>query len=66
MSRAPVSFKERDLTRAIRAANKAGLKIKHVEVDKSGRIVVVPVNGGDAEAQHGQNDWDKALEHEGR
>ncbi len=66
MSRAPVSFRERDLTRAVKAINKAGLRIKLVEIDKSGRIVVVPVNGGDAEAQQNRNEWDEVLSHEDR
>jgi hypothetical protein len=66
MSRAPVSFKERDLTRAVKAIKKAGLKIKIVEVHKSGRIIVVPVHTEGAEAQQDQDEWDQVLGHESR
>jgi hypothetical protein len=42
MSRAPLSFKQRDLTRAIKAVEAAGLTIARAEVDKDGKIVIVP------------------------
>jgi hypothetical protein len=66
MSRAPVSFKERDVIRVVKAIRKAGLKIKLVEIDKSGRIGVTTENGEDAEAPQDRNQWDKALGHEAR
>lgn len=66
MGRAPVSFKERDLIRAVKAINKAGLRIKVIEIDRSGRIVVMPVDGVKQQEQPDRNEWDKALGHEAR
>jgi hypothetical protein len=42
MSRAPHSFKQRDVTRAIKAVEAAGLSIARAEVDKDGKIVIIP------------------------
>jgi hypothetical protein len=42
MSYARVSFRQRDLTRAIKAVEAAGLSIARAEVDKDGKIVIVP------------------------
>jgi len=41
MSRAPQSFKRRDVIRAVEAVKAAGISIARVEVDKDGKIVVV-------------------------
>jgi hypothetical protein len=40
--RRPSLFKERDVTRAVKAILAAGLAVAHVSIDKDGRIVVVP------------------------
>jgi hypothetical protein len=42
MSRGPYSFKQRDMTRAVKAVVAAGLAVARVEVDKDGKIVIVP------------------------
>ncbi|MCK1507199.1 hypothetical protein [Bradyrhizobium sp. 18] len=42
MSRGVHAFKETDLTRAVRAVKKGGLSIGRVEIEKSGKIVIVP------------------------
>ena len=34
-------FRQRDLTRAIKAARLAGLNVERVEVDRDGKIIVV-------------------------
>ena len=49
--RAPSSFKQRDMTRAIRAAVAAGVEVARIEVDKDGRIVVVAKDGDTDSAQ---------------
>lgn len=41
---APQTFKQSDLERAIRAANKAGLPVDSVEITKEGTIRII-VNG---------------------
>lgn len=35
------SFRQRDMTRAIKAARLAGLNVERVEVDNDGKIIVV-------------------------
>ena len=48
------SFRQRDMTRAIKAARLAGLAVERVEVDKDGKIIVVtgkPETPGDVAAQ---------------
>jgi hypothetical protein len=41
MARGPSTFKQGDVTRALRAAFAAGAQSVRVEVDKDGRIVVI-------------------------
>ena len=45
MSRGPSTFKERDLTRAVRAVVKAGLEVTKVTVDTGGQITVIVGHG---------------------
>jgi hypothetical protein len=60
MSKAPLTFKQTDLLRAIRASQKAGLSIARVEIDRDGKIVVVV--GEETEnltKGEGANEWDR-------
>jgi hypothetical protein len=41
MSRGPLTFRQADVTRALRAVKDAGVEVARVEVDKTGKIVVV-------------------------
>jgi len=41
MARRPCTFKQRDVTRALRGAKAAGIEIQRVEIDKTGKIVLV-------------------------
>jgi hypothetical protein len=67
MARAPSTFRQQDVTRAVRAVTAAGVGIARVEIDKSGKIVIVTATAtgvgpqGDLdlelqewEARHGQ------------
>ena len=58
MSRAPATFRQSDVTKAIRAARKAGVENVRVEIAKDGRIV--SVTGGAQPAV--QDDLDRELE----
>jgi hypothetical protein len=58
MSRAPAIFRQSDITKAIRAARKAGVENVRVEIAKDGRIVIV--TGGAEPAV--QDDLDRELE----
>ena len=57
--RRPATFRQRDLTRAIRAVKAAGLSVGRVLVDKSGRIeVTIGDPSHNATALQERNEWD--------
>ena len=56
MARAPSTFRQQDVTRAIRAAIAAGVDIARIEVAKDGRIIIVTA---EAEPQKSENEWDR-------
>jgi hypothetical protein len=57
MARAPPTFRQQDVTRAVKAVRSAGVDIVRVEVTKDGRIVIVT-----AEAQPAmEDDLDREL-----
>jgi hypothetical protein len=39
-----VTFKQRDVTRALRATVAAGIQVKRIEIDRTGKIAIVTVN----------------------
>lgn len=41
MGRGPNTFRQRDVSRAYRAARKAGADVARIEIDKDGKIIVV-------------------------
>lgn len=54
MARGRCTFKQQDVTRALRAARAAGFDVQKVEIDKEGKIVVVtapPDRQADARAK---------------
>ncbi len=68
MARGPCTFKQQDVTRALRAAVAAGIEVQRFEIAKDGRIVIVTSSGKPAaslddldreliefEARHGQS-----------
>jgi hypothetical protein len=67
MARAPSTFRQQDVTRAVKAVAAAGVDIARVEIGRDGKIVVVtqqsPTNQQDDldreltrfEARHGQD-----------
>jgi hypothetical protein len=57
MGHGPATFKETDLTRALRAARKAGFDVDRVEVGRDGRIVLVLKNGDKVLTE--RNEWDE-------
>jgi hypothetical protein len=60
MTRAPSSFKKRDVTKAVEAVTAGGVRIARVEIDKSGRIIVIAAGATEEpETERGDNPWDK-------
>jgi hypothetical protein len=58
--RRPSTFKQRDLTRALKGAIAAGWGVQSVVIDKGGRIVLETSQGrADAESK-AVNEWDGA------
>jgi len=57
MSRGPLPFRQRDMTRAVRAVAAAGLPVARVEVEKNGKIIVV-VGASDKTDAPEVNEWD--------
>jgi hypothetical protein len=60
MSRGPSTFRQRDLTRAVKAVIAAGLHVAGVKVSAQGEIEIVT---GDEQMQdsppQGGNEWDR-------
>ena len=61
MPRTGCLFRGADVTRACKAAEKAGKKVTRVEIDKTGKIILVL--GSDDETDTAPaNEWDEAAE----
>jgi hypothetical protein len=60
MTRAPSTFRQQDVTRAIRAVVAAGVGIARVEIDKAGKITIITADAADGrnEVTEG-NEWDR-------
>jgi hypothetical protein len=65
MPRAPSTFRQQDVTRAVKAVAAAGVGIARVEIDRAGKIVIIAAAGPgepsdldrellEWEARHGQ------------
>jgi hypothetical protein len=59
MGRGRCTFKEADLTRALRAAKKAGAKVARAEVERDGKIVLVLKKDGEGLSGNEVNEWDE-------
>ena len=60
MSRAPSTFRQQDVTKAIKAVAAAGVHIVRVEIDKAGKIVIItgcPSSQPDESTE--ANEWDR-------
>ena len=61
MPRARCLFRGTEITRAVKAAKKAGQKVARVEIDQTGKIILV-VDNDDATDIAPANEWDEAAE----
>jgi hypothetical protein len=61
MSRGPQSFKQADVTKALKAAEKAGFGVSRCEIDpRTGKVVII-AGARDTRAETGSfeaNEWD--------
>jgi hypothetical protein len=59
MARTPSTFRQQDVTRAVKAVAAAGVGIARVEIDKAGKIVIV--TGASCTRDEGKegNEWDR-------
>ena len=59
MPRAPSAFKQRDLTKAVKAVVAAGVDIARVEIDKAGRITIITLKAEpNGQGREEANEWD--------
>jgi hypothetical protein len=60
MARAPSTFRQQDVTRAVKAVRAAGVNIGRIEIDPAGKIVIILATE-ETEAEHAEvNSWDDA------
>jgi hypothetical protein len=64
--RAPSTFRQQDVTRAVKAVVAAGVGIARVEIDRAGKITIIAL--GDAAPRGAltpqSNEWDTVLCHD--
>jgi len=61
MARAPSTFRQQDVTRAVKAVAAAGVQIARVEIDKTGKIVIITAELTDRLGELTEaNEWDRA------
>ena len=59
MARAPSTFRQQDVTRAVKAVSEAGVHIARIEIDKTGKIVIITANTPDQPGKMTEaNEWD--------
>jgi hypothetical protein len=57
MGRGPATFKQTDLTRALRAAQRAGIEVESFEIDRAGKIVVIAAQAATVSGGKGESEW---------
>jgi hypothetical protein len=61
MARAPSTFRQQDVTRAVKAVTAAGVHIARIEIDKAGKIVIITAGMTDhLSVSTEANEWDRA------
>lgn len=58
----PVTYRQRDLAAAMRAAKQTGIRWREIYIDRDGRIVIVAANEDEQKAEaapEAEREWDK-------
>ena len=55
-----VAFRQADLVRALRGADTAGMPVKRIEIEPTGKIVIM-MGQPSAGVELGDNEWDVVL-----
>jgi hypothetical protein len=61
MGHGPCTFKESDVTRAIKAAEKSGKKVVRMEIDPNGKIALDFNTTSKGSASIERNEWDEVI-----
>jgi hypothetical protein len=62
MSRGQQTFRQSDLTKAVKGMVKAGLSVSRAEIERTGKIVVVAATPQNEDGdRHEENEWDEVL-----
>ncbi len=61
MARGNCTFKQTDVTRALRATVAAGIEVQRIEIENGKIVVVVAKNENSDQSTGGNNPWDDAL-----
>jgi hypothetical protein len=60
MARAPSTFRQADVTKAVKAVTAAGVHIARIEIDKAGKIVIITAEAVDRLGESTEvNEWDR-------
>jgi hypothetical protein len=57
LSHRPATFRQRDVTAAVKAAIAAGLDIARVEIDKTGKIILITGKPSPCDLNERSDDW---------
>jgi hypothetical protein len=58
MSRRPASFRQSDVTRAIQGARAAGESVRQIEIDSSGKIILIVGESAKRPTVESLQSWD--------
>jgi hypothetical protein len=59
MARAPPTFRQQDVTKAVKAVTAAGVHIARIEIAKDGRIVIITAGEPTQSRELEENEWDR-------
>jgi hypothetical protein len=59
MARGPATFRQQDVTRAVKAVAAAGVHIARIEIDKTGKIVIITAGPTEPDETTESNEWDR-------